>query len=364
MDEVELLKKCVEIPSISGEEGELSKFLLNRMKKLGFAARIDSIGNVIGQIGQEEQPVLLLCSHIDTVVGTIPVKLEDGKLYGRGAVDAKGSLIAMVCAAARFAKKKIPGKIIVAGIVEEETTLRGIRTLLDSLYNVNFANFGEPSGVNRICVASKGRIHLHLFFKTESGNSHVSTSEKNVNAIHVAIDFWNQFKNRMFQTPFLGKTPYFSVEPNITVIKAGEATNILPDSCDVDIDIRFPPGIKYDEIMAEIDAITGKLEQETGVTINFEVLSQIEGYRVDKDTKVAQALKKAIEEVTGSEAKFLRKAGTNFMTIIGNRLQIPVVSYGPGDPSLEHTPNEHIDIAEYKKSIDVLEKFISNVLSY
>ncbi|NVM53405.1 MAG: M20/M25/M40 family metallo-hydrolase [Candidatus Helarchaeota archaeon] len=358
MDEVEFLKKGVEIPSISGEEGKFGKFLFDRMKKLGFDVRTDSVGNVIGQVGKGE-PVLLLCSHMDTVIGTIPVKLEDGKLFGRGAVDAKGSLIAMVCAATRFVKKDIPGRIIIAGIVEEETTLKGIKTLLDSLYHVDFANFGEPSGVNRICVASKGRIHLYLFFKTESGKSHVSSSEQNENAIHIAINFWNQFNNKMSQKPFLGKTPYFSVEPNITVIQAGEATNILPDSCSVDIDIRFPAGIKAKQIITEIESIIEELEQETGTKIKHRILSQIEGYRTNKDTKVVKALQQAIEDTTGSEANFLRKAGTNFMTIIGNRLQIPVISYGPGDPSLEHTPIEHLDIAEYQKTIDVLEKFIS-----
>ena len=94
----------------------------------------------------------------------------------------------------------------------------------------------------------------------------------------------------------------------------------------------------------------------------MEILSQIEGFRADKETTLAKTLKSAIEDVTKMEAKFLRKTGTNFMAIIAEKLQIPVISYGPGDSTLDHTPNEHIEIAEYQKAIDVIEKFISYIL--
>jgi LysW-gamma-L-lysine carboxypeptidase len=293
---------------------------------------------------------------MDTVAGTIPVKLEKGELYGRGAVDAKGSLISMICATARFIGKPLSRTIIVAGIVEEETTLQGINLLLDSIDRVDFAIFGEPSGVDRICIASKGRIHLHITFKTKEGTSHVSSSELNQNAIHMAIDFWNELKKGLAQKPFQGKTPFFSVEPNITVIKGGTATNVLPDECELDIDLRFPPGISSYQILEEIE----KLKAEKDIEIN--VLSQIEGFRADKETKLVESLKTAIEEVTGSDTKFLRKGGTNFMTIISNKLQIPCISYGPGDPTLEHTATEHINIAEYQQVINVLEKFIGNLI--
>ena len=134
MDESEFLKKSLQIPSVSGNEEEFGTFLLQYLKDIGFKAWKDSVGNIIGEVGKGK-PVILLCSHMDTVIGSVPVKTEEGKLYGRGAVDAKGSLCAMVCAAARFAGKTFP-KIVVAGIVEEETTCRGINTLLESLEGV------------------------------------------------------------------------------------------------------------------------------------------------------------------------------------------------------------------------------------
>ena len=360
MDEVEFLKKSIEIPSISGYEAAFSDYLVDQMKKVGFESWKDEVGNAIGQIG-EGKPVLLLCSHLDTVPGMIPVKIENGQIFGRGAVDAKGSLISMICAAARYIGKPIPGKIIVAGIVEEETSIKGIFNLLNSLKEIDYAIFGEPSGLNRICIASKGRIHLHLLVKSLLGNSHVSSYESE-NPIHIAFDFWSDLSRRMSQKPFLGKTPYFSVELNITIIKGGLATNTIPDACELDIDIRFPSAIKASMILKEIESSMRDYEQKNTYQIKYKILSHIEGIRAKKDTDLVIALKNAIEEVAGIESKFLRKAGTNFMAIIAQELNIPVVSYGPGDSRLDHSQNEHISIKEYQKAIEVLSKFISNLL--
>jgi LysW-gamma-L-lysine carboxypeptidase len=361
LNEVEFLQQGIEIPSFSGNEAEFGDFLYNKMAGLGFKVEKDSSGNIIGQIGKG-RPDLLLSSHMDTVIGTIPVKVSGDNIYGRGAIDAKGCLISMVCAAARFIGKNILGKVIVAGIVEEESSLKGITSLLQTLEKPDFAIFGEPSGIDRICTACKGRLHLHLTVRTNLGSLHVSSSNGNLNAIHEAINFWQQLNNRMQEKPFQGKTPYFSVEPNITLMQGGAATNILPDTCTLDIDLRFPPGLNSTQILSTIDTIIQGLQTQSGVQISYEVLSQIEGFRAEKETNLVNALKSAIEQITNAEAKFLRKSGTNFMALIGNKWQIPVVSYGPGDPSVEHTPREHINIGEFQKTIDVLERFISIVL--
>lgn len=361
-EEIELLQQSIEIPSVSGNERRFSLFLSKKMVELGYEVWSDPAGNIIGQIGSGT-PVLLLASHLDTVAGMIPVELKEGKLYGRGAVDAKGSLISMVCAAARYIGKKFLGKIIVAGIVEEESSLRGIEELLGIAEKVDYAVFGEPSSIDRICIACKGRIHLHLTFQVGFGSSHVSSSEINKNAIHESILFWNQLKNKMQEKPFQGKTAYFSVEPNITLIHGGIATNILPDICMLDMDIRFPSGINSAQILKIIEDIIEDSQTLRGVQISYELLSQIEGYRAEKDTKLVNSLKSAIETVTNFDVKLLRKAGTNFMAIIGNTWQIPTISYGPGNPSMEHTPTEYIEITEFQKAIDVLEKFIAIILT-
>ena len=95
MNEIDFLQECLNIPSFSGDETAFSQFLSEKMAELGFEVRCDPAGNTIGQIGDGE-PVILLSSHLDTVIGTIPVEIKDEKLYGRGAIDDKGMLAANI----------------------------------------------------------------------------------------------------------------------------------------------------------------------------------------------------------------------------------------------------------------------------
>src|SRR5689334_19890687 len=101
LDPVALLEQMLRIPSFSGQEGALARFLAAEMRRLGLDAYVDEAGNAVGEVGAGPQVVLL--GHIDTVPGVVPVRVAGGKLYGRGAVDAKGPFAAFVAAAARLA---------------------------------------------------------------------------------------------------------------------------------------------------------------------------------------------------------------------------------------------------------------------
>ncbi|MER3401536.1 MAG: acetyl-lysine deacetylase, partial [Thermoflexus sp.] len=96
---IALLEDLVRIPSPSGAEGPAAAFLRDWMARHGFAAWIDEAGNAIGVLGEGPRTLLLL-GHLDTVPGEIPVRIADGRLYGRGAVDAKGPLAAAAVAVA------------------------------------------------------------------------------------------------------------------------------------------------------------------------------------------------------------------------------------------------------------------------
>ncbi|NIU83663.1 MAG: M20/M25/M40 family metallo-hydrolase, partial [Candidatus Thorarchaeota archaeon] len=105
---VNLLKKMVEIYSPTGEEQGIASFLFDEMQKLGFSVRQDRAGNVIGE-HSGTHPRILLCGHMDTVPGLIPVRLDGQALYGRGSVDAKGPLAAFIIAAFQLIKEGYPG---------------------------------------------------------------------------------------------------------------------------------------------------------------------------------------------------------------------------------------------------------------
>ena len=84
MDELALLREMLEIYSPSGKEGEMAAYLVTQMRALGFRAYQDAVGNAIGVLGEGEREIVLL-GHMDTVEGFVPIRLEDGRLYGRGA---------------------------------------------------------------------------------------------------------------------------------------------------------------------------------------------------------------------------------------------------------------------------------------
>ena len=142
-EKVRFLTNLLGIYSPSGYEEEISEFLITKLKKLGFVAKKDSIGNVIGEIGKGDFTILL-CGHMDTVVGHLPLRVEKGKIYARGAVDAKGPLASMILAAASVVNNlDCNAKLVVASVVEEEATSRGIKNLIKEGISADYAIFGE-----------------------------------------------------------------------------------------------------------------------------------------------------------------------------------------------------------------------------
>lgn len=357
MDPVEYLLKLLEIPSVSGKEHRLSVFLMESMKNVGYEVKQDDAGNVLGKIG-EGKPVLLLSSHIDTVPGEIPVREENGKIYGRGAVDAKASVASMILAGSVLPKLKISGTIIFAGVVEEESSLKGIQTLLEGNLKADYAVFGEPTKSDRICLASKGRLLFKINLKTRGG--HVACSWVYKNSIELAYDLWKRFKERVETRE---KSPFYSTIPNLTQIAGGTAPNVIPSECQFFIDVRFPYMVKSTKLLGDIEKTFKEFKEMSGVQISYDVLSQIEGFRADKDSTLVQELAKAISEVKNIEPRYIRKTGTCFMNLIGRWYNIPTVSYGPGDPALEHTEDEYIEKQEFLESIDILKKTIKYILS-
>src|SRR5438132_10183872 len=125
MDDVEVLRALLEEYSPSGEEGPAVHRFLELARGLGLDPRSDAAGNAIAQIGRGP-PTILFLGHIDTVDGALPVRLEDGRLYGRGACDAKGSLAAALIAASR---DRGPGEFLRVGAVRVGHESRGSRDL-------------------------------------------------------------------------------------------------------------------------------------------------------------------------------------------------------------------------------------------
>jgi LysW-gamma-L-lysine carboxypeptidase len=358
---VELLQSILEIYSPSGKEEKLASFLEESMKKFGFQhVRTDKAGNVYGEVGSGS-PVILLCGHMDTVPRRLTVKTESGRLYGRGAVDAKSSLAAMVSAAHNLQPVMENGKVIVAGVVEEERRAKGIRQLMHEGLRIDYAIFGEPSGAENITFAYKGKIELRFTCKTASG--HVGAQHLLDNAIEKAYELWDTLKDSCEKSKSRHGI-FYSLTPSLVAIKSQRSSGGIPDTCVIDVDLRLPPTIKSNAAVSMTKKSVEDFQAtRPGTSVSMKVIDRVEPFVSDRNSSLMMALEKAIFEVTGKPAKFLRKTGTGDMNIFGAETGIHVATYGPGDAHLSHTENEWVELSEYRTSIKVYERTVENIIS-
>jgi LysW-gamma-L-lysine carboxypeptidase len=348
---VQLLTNLLGIYSPSGKEESIADFLVEKMKQLGFRVRKDGIGNVVGEIGDGE-PTILLCGHMDTVAGHIPLRLEKDKIYARGAVDAKGPLAAMITAAAAVAQDPaVNAKIVVASVVEEEATSRGVKHLIKDGISADYAIFGEPSGVGNVTIGYKGNLHLKITCKTETGHS--STPWLYENALAKAFELWQQIQNSLppLETQ---KSPFYAVTACLTKMSGGTATSVIPFESEIHIDLRVPPQKTSAQVFNDAKKVIDQYEAENPkVQVKVAIEDSNEPFEVDKRSPLVKALSASIRKVMKKPAVLLRKTGTGDMNILGRAMNAPIVTYGPGDSHLDHTKNEHIVVSEYLAGIEV-----------
>jgi putative selenium metabolism hydrolase len=190
---VELCREFVRIPSLSGQEGELAAAVAAHMRAMGFTVETDRLGNVLGTLmGIGPGPTLLLDSHLDTVPVTDPgawehepfgAEVEGGRLWGRGAADTKGSLAAMLCAAA--AAEDFRGSLIVsASVCEEDMTALALAEELDR-HPADLVIVGEPTS---LCLGTAQKGRAGLLVEASGRSAHSSRPELGDNAIYKMME--------------------------------------------------------------------------------------------------------------------------------------------------------------------------------
>jgi LysW-gamma-L-lysine carboxypeptidase len=331
------------------------------MKQMGFEVGIDSIGNVIGVIG-DGKPVSLLCGHMDTVAGHLPLRVEEGKIYARGAVDAKGPLAAMVMGALAASKEKtFKGKILIASVVEEEATSKGVRHLITQGIEADYAIFGEPSGIENITRGYKGQIQLKINIKTETG--HASTPWLYDNALDKAYKLWEEIRAACPYPSMDSKgTPFTSITVCLVKLIGGQGDSVIPFEAEMNLDVRVPIQFTTAQVYDKMIKIIGNYQNTNPqVNINTTVQDTVEPFEASKASPLVHALSLSIRKVIGKPATLLCKTGTGDMNLLGKAMNLPIVTYGPGDSHLDHTLDEHIEIEEYLNSIAIYKETILKI---
>lgn len=316
---------------------------------LGFEkVSIDSVGNVIATKGSGS-PRILLCGHMDTVPGQIPVRTDSGYIFGRGASDAKAPLIAMLLACSEFKQR---GTIIFAGVVDEEGNATGIKELVKNKLSVDYAIFGEPSGIDKITISYKGRLALRLTCDVLD-SAHASAPWLSKNSIEEAYEVWKLLSNEISSTYNKTDKKSESVSLSLTEISGGSSHNVTPQKCKMTIDIRVPNGVKCQEILDSLDNSIKNISELRKVKITYRIEDMTEPFEADHSSPIVRALSLSILDIGKARPLLLRKTGTGDMNVLGNSLKIPVVTYGPGEPHVSHSKDERVEIQSYLTSIEI-----------
>ncbi len=346
----------METPSFSGSEAALARLIKSHMDELGYDAFIDEVGNVIGKIGVGN-PRVLLCGHMDTVSDELPVTFDGEVLAGRGSVDAKGPLAALIMGGAAAVENGFTGSLVVAGVVDEEASNRGILRLIEHGFDVDYAVFGEPTNVDTITMGYKGSVLIEVDVETPEGHS--SAPWVYGNAIEKAMELYWGIKEAA--ASLTGEREGINaLTASIRGISGGGSHGVSPSHCRLWIEFRVPTGITVDHLLETVNSqVKGFTSQDA--VIGLEVTDRVEPYTADRKNGLVKAFTRSIYSQTGSRVTLVRKSGTGDMNYFGAVTETPCVTYGPGDPHLDHTPHERIQIVDYLRSIEVIKQALLNL---
>ncbi|NOJ30473.1 MAG: acetylornithine deacetylase, partial [Nitrososphaeraceae archaeon] len=226
-------------------------------------------------------------------------------------------------------------------------------------FHLDYAIFGEPSGINNITISYKGRLAIRLTCDVLE-SSHASAPWLSKNSIEEMYDFWNAIKSEILRIGTYEKKTD-SISCSLTEISGGSSHNVTPQKCKITIDIRVPTNTNCQNVLDSVKKIIDQISKDKGVKATFRVEDFTEPFEAEHSSPLVRALSLAIIEKYRKRPVLLRKTGTGDMNILGNTFQIPVVTYGPGDPHSSHSVDEHVNIQEYLDSVDIYIKAISHI---
>jgi acetylornithine deacetylase/succinyl-diaminopimelate desuccinylase-like protein len=300
---------------------------------------------------------ILLAPHLDTVNADesqfVP-RRKNGRLYGRGACDTKGSAAAMLtalCELANTESRPQETEIVFAGLVDEENAQAGSRALAAGGFKADLAIVGEPTRL-QVVTAHKGSIWLEL--ETHGNAAHGATPQFGQNAVHemaqivdaLETDYAARLRRR--RHPLLG-----AATVNVGTICGGTQPNIVPDRCTITIDRRTLPG-----------------ETETAVRREIAALLRAKRFSAKiASTKLAPALPLETNPKLPLVRQFLRSvgqtrpAGVDFFcdAAVLSEGGIPSVVFGPGDIAQAHTADEWISLDSLERGKDLILRFLHSL---
>lgn len=350
MDVTELLEALVRVPSLSGAESEAATLLVSRMAAAGLRAWVDEAGNAVGVAGAGPRQIVLL-GHLDTVPGGPPVVIQEGRLFGRGAVDAKGPLAIFAAAAAHlrdyFLHFSTDWQLVVIGAVEEEAaTSKGARWAATQ-WAPEACVIGEPSGWDGLTLGYKGRLLCDLELRQPMAH----TAGPGQAVAERAVGCWNEVAAHAAAFNAGREGAFHTLQPSLREIATVREGN--EDVVRATLGFRLPPDLDP----AALEATVRSLCQPQGAHLAFR--GHEATFVGERTSPLAGAFAAAIR-AAGARPRFKLKTGTSDMNVVAPIWRCPILAYGPGDSALDHTPDEHVELAEVERAMAVLVAALQN----
>jgi acetylornithine deacetylase/succinyl-diaminopimelate desuccinylase-like protein len=368
-----LLAELIALPSVNpaflplrhphAGEKRVAEFLAATAARAGLSVEFQKVlpgrNNVIARLQPRNQArqSILLAPHLDTVVADsiqfIPQR-KNGRLFGRGACDTKGSVAAMLMALCELAEGKsrpIETEIVFVGLMDEEHAQAGSRALAASGFTADFAIVGEPTKL-QVVTAHKGCLWLRL--ATRGRAAHGATPHLGKNAVHemarivdkLETDYAMQLTRRNHK--LLG-----AATVNVGTICGGVQPNIVPETCTISIDRRTLPGETEANVRREINLLLSA--NKLSARIESAKLAPAVPLETDPQLPLVRQFLRS--------AKQTRPVGVDYFcdAAVLAAAGIPSVVFGPGDIAQAHTADEWISLAELERGKSRLLGFLKSL---
>lgn len=339
-----LLHAAVRTPSPSGSEAAVVARVAALLDGRVDDVATDAAGNLVVRQGHGPRTVTFL-AHVDTVPGEVSVEERDGALYGRGAVDAKGPWTAALAAAVAMppsARERLTVRVVGA-VGEEAPGSVGARHAAATLPAPEALIVCEPSSWDAITLGYKG--HLRMRVTSDQASHHSAGPEPSagdrlvaaIGRLREACRVWSEGSSGAFDAL------------QCTVLDLAHEHDGLRERAQAAIGIRTPVAWPAERLM---EAIRG-LAEWTDAGLEVTTIEAVDAVRAPRDGMLPRAFRTAIRSA-GGRPRTLVKTGTSDWNVVAGSWPVPTVAYGPGDSTLDHAPNEHLDLASFDAAVEVL----------
>jgi acetylornithine deacetylase len=328
-DVVALAAELLAIPSLSGSEKASVDFVSRWLVARGWNVTVQEVSKGRGNVWASRAPGgVAFSTHLDTVPPHLPPRLENDRLYGRGACDAKGIAAAMMVAADRLVQSG-ESRIDLLLVVGEEQGSDGARAANNLSPKTRFLVNGEPTE-SKLASGAKGSLRVTV--RSRGREAHSAYPHLGQSAIEPLLELLPTIHKLPLPTdPVLGETT-----ANIGLIRGGTGANIVPAHAEAEMMLRLVGDVAPVKKMIR-DWAKGRADVEFGSNIPAQKFHIVEGFEV---APVAYT----------SDIPLLSRWGTPLL-------------FGPGSIHVAHTPDEFIDVNELRASVDAYERIARQLLA-